>query len=74
MKPCRRSVELTVRQREMLLGAVERGAVILLGRWDRRIANGLAAKGLGWVDNSGSYVYGAHFVVNEAGRREAAKS
>lgn len=54
----------------MLEGASARpdGAVILLGRWDRRIANGLAAQGLGYVDDSGRYVYGAHFVINDAGR------
>lgn len=64
---------MTKRQREMLEGAAKQpqGAVILLGRWDRRIANGLASAGFGQVDDSGRYIYGAHFVINDVGRRAA---
>lgn len=65
------SGEVTNRQREMLNSAAmsPTGGIILLGCWDRRIANGLVAKGLGYVDDSGRYAYGAHFVINDIGRR-----
>ncbi len=63
---------MTKLQQEMLDGAAQQqsGAIILLGRSDRRIANGLVAHGFGYVDDSGRYVYGAHFVINDVGRGE----
>ena len=66
---------MTERQKEMLESAAKssRGAIILLGCWDRRIANGLVAQGFGHVDDSGRFAYGAHFVINDVGRDEVAK-
>lgn len=66
---------MTRRQWEILEGAsvATQGAVILLGGPDRRIANGLVARGLGHVDDSGRFIYGAHFVINDIGRERVAE-